>query len=44
MVESVIQIESEKTANVDASAKNIIHVKKIIIGILLLVVAKMVNI
>ena len=44
MVESVIQIKNEITINVHVSAKNIILVKKIIFGILLHVVAKMVNI
>ena len=44
VVESVIQIKSGITINVYASAKNIIYVKKIIFGILLHVVAKMVNI
>ena len=44
MEENVIQIESGITINVDASVKNIIYVKKVIFGILLYVVAKMVNI
>ena len=44
MKENVIQIKSGKIINVDASVKNIIYVKKIIFGILLHVVAKMVNI
>ena len=44
MVKSVIQIKSGIKINVDASAKNIIYVKKIIFGILMHVVAKMVNI
>ena len=44
MVESVIQIKSRIAINVDASTKNITYVKKIIFGILLHVVAKMVNI
>ena len=44
MVESVIQIISRIMTNVDASAKNITHVEKIIFGILLQVPAKMVNI
>ena len=44
MVESVIQIINRIMTNVDASAKNITHVKKIIFGILLQVPAKMVNI
>ena len=43
MVESVIQIKSGITINLDASAKNIIYVKKIIFGILLHAVVKMVN-
>ena len=42
MVESVIQIKSGITINVDANAKNI-YVKKIIFGILLHEVVKMVN-
>ena len=37
-------IKSGITINVDASVKNFIHVKKIIFGILLHVVVKMVNI
>ena len=44
MEENVIQIKSEITINVNDSAKNITYVKKIIFGILLHVVAKMVNI
>ena len=44
MEQNVIQIKSEITINVNGSAKNIIYVKKIIFGILLHVVAKMVNI
>ena len=44
MEENVIQIKSGIMINVDASVKNIIYVKKIIIRILLHVVAKMVNI
>ena len=44
MVESVIQINSGIKINVDASAKDIIYVKKIIFGILLHVAAKMLNI
>ena len=43
MVVSVIQIKSGIMINVDASAKNI-YVKKIILGIVLHVVAKMENI
>ena len=42
--ENVIQIKSGISINVDVSIKNIIHVKKNIFGILLHVVAKMVNI
>ena len=44
MVESVIQIKSRITINVDPSAKNIIYAKKIIFGILLQVVGKTINI
>ena len=44
MVENVIHIKNGIMIDVDASAKNIIYVKKIIFGILLHVVAKMVNI
>ena len=44
MKENVIQIKSGKIINVDASVKNIIYVKKIIFGILIHVVVKMVNI
>ena len=44
MVESLIQIKSGIMINVDGSVKNIIYVKKIIFGILLHVVVKMVNI
>ena len=43
MVEYVIQIKSGITLNVDVGVKNI-YVKKIIIGILLDAVAKMVKI
>ena len=43
MVENLIQIKSGIILNVDTSSKNI-YVKKIVIGILLYVVAKMVNI
>ena len=42
--ENVIQIKSGIIINVDVSIKNIIHVKENIFGILLHVVAKMVNI
>ena len=44
MEESVIQIKSEISMNVDTNAKNIIYMKNIIFGILLHVVIKMVNI
>ena len=44
MVENVIQVKSEITINAGASVKNIVYVKIIIFGILLHVVAKMVNI
>ena len=44
MVENMIQIKSGILIDVDASAKNIICVKKIVFGILLHVVAKMANI
>ena len=44
MVENVIQIKSGITINADVSVKNIIYVKKVIFGIILFVVAKMVNI
>ena len=44
MVEGVIQIKCGIMINLDASVKNVIYVKKIIFGILLHVVAKMVNI
>ena len=43
MVESVIQIKSGITINVDASVKNIMNVKSIIFGIMLHVLAKMIN-
>ena len=43
MVENVIQINGGIMINVDVSVKNM-YVKKIIFGILLHVVAKMVNI
>ena len=42
--ESVIQIKSGISINVDTSVRNIIYVKRIIFAILLHVVAKMVNI
>ena len=44
MPKRVIQIKSGIIPNDDAGAKNIIYVKKIIFGILLLGVAKTVNI
>ena len=44
MEENAIQIISGVTINVDVGVKNIIPVKKIIFGILLHLVAKMVNI
>ena len=43
MLESVIQIKSGKTTNVNATAKNTIYMKKIIFEILLHVVTKMLN-
>ena len=43
MVVYVIQIKNEIMINVGANAKKIIYVKKIISGILLHAVAKMVN-
>ena len=43
IAESVIQIRSGITINVNARAKNIIYVKKIIFKIMLHVVAKMIN-
>ena len=42
MVENVIQIKSGIMINVDVSVKDIIYVKKIIFGILLHVIAKLV--
>ena len=44
MIESVIQIKSGIMIIVDVSVKNMIYVKKIIIGILLHVVKKNANI
>ena len=44
MEENVIQINGGITINVDASVKNIIYVKKIILGILLHIVVKTENI
>ena len=42
--ENVIQFSGGITINVDVSPKNIMYVKNIILGILLHIVAKMVNI
>ena len=42
MVESLTQIKSGITINADASAKNITQVKKIIFGIMLYVVTKLI--
>ena len=44
MVENITQIKCRIKINVDASVKNIIYVKKILFGILLHVVVKVVNI
>ena len=44
IVENVIQIKSGIMINVGASAKNIKYVKKLIFGILLHLVTKIVNI
>ena len=44
VVEHVNQIKSKITININSSAKNIIHVNNIIFGILIYVVAKMINI
>ena len=44
MGENVVQNKIERTINVDVSIKNIAHVKKIIFGILLRSVARIVNI
>ena len=44
MADCAIQIKSGITINVDASAKNIIYVNKVIFRILLYAVVKMVNI
>ena len=43
MVENVIQIKSGIMINVNESEKNIIYVEKFMFGILLHVVARMVN-
>ena len=44
MEENIIQIKSGITINVDTSVKNIIYVKKIILGILLHVAVKIIHI
>ena len=44
IVESVIQIEIRIMINVGVSVENIVYVKKVIFGILLYVVANVVNI
>ena len=44
MVKNIIQIQSGIMIKVDVNVKNIIYMKKILFGILLHVVAKMVNI
>ena len=44
MVKNIIEIQSGIMIKVDVSVKNIIYMKKILFGILLHVVAKMVNI
>ena len=44
MEENIIQINVGITINVDVSVKNVMHVKRIIFGILLHVVVKMENI
>ena len=44
MLENVIEIKKGKMINVHASVKNIMYVKKIIFGILLFVIVKMLNI
>ena len=44
MEENATRIKSKLTINVNARVKNIIHVNKIIAGILLHIVGKMVNI
>ena len=43
MIQNVIKIKGGIIINVSASAKNIIHVKKIILGVLLNVVVTMKN-
>ena len=44
MEQNVIQINGEITINVDVSVKNVIYAKKIMFGILLLVIVEMENI
>ena len=44
MEKNVVQINGGITINVDVSVKNVMHVKKIIMGILLHIVVKMENI
>ena len=44
MEENVIQINSEIMINADSSVKNVAYMKKIIFGILLHLVTKVVNI
>ena len=43
LVENVIKIKSAIMVNVDVSVKNVMHAKKIIFGILLHVVVKIIN-
>ena len=42
--QNIIQINGEITINVDVSVKNVMHMKKILFGIFIRVVAKMENI
>ena len=44
MKENIIKINDGITINVNVSVKNVVHVKKILFGILLNVVVKMENI
>ena len=44
MVENIIQMKYRIAINVRVSVRNIIYMKKIIFGILLPIVAKMINI
>ena len=44
MEETVIHINGRITINADASTKNVMYVKKVIVGILLHVVTKTINI